>query len=366
MAAAIQKGCCMPRVSEVAYERVAQACVELFQAGDTVSFAKVYALIGQRGGQQVVSEMIRRWKQEVAARLLAQRQSPQLPAALVGHADHLVQALWQAALAEGEQALAERSEALAQQVLAWQAQLAQADARVAECERAHLHVQGERDALEAAWRERGDTLTLLQQQHHELQQQHASGLQDLSAARSQLVEREAQWQQQQLLHDKHLQALKAQFADERQQADARADADRRHLLQQSDALRQTHRSQIEALRQQLEAMGQRLEQHSQQAEAQRDEAFRWQGRAEALQTEARRWQLQAESSTELAAQWQGRARRLQEELDALQQRWGPLWQRLLVQAERAAQGQGVDAVAEPEVDSAPVPVHPVPPPTAPE
>ena len=113
----------MSRTTQVRFEDVAQACSELFRAGESVSFAKVYQRIGSRGGQQVVTDMIRRWRQEVAQQVLAKREHPELPPVLVEASDGLIASLWQQALVQAQQGYLQQAEELVQRELEWQQKL---------------------------------------------------------------------------------------------------------------------------------------------------------------------------------------------------------------------------------------------------
>ena len=128
----------MSRLTQVQYEQVASACAELFRADDSVSCAKVYQRIGSRGGQQVVTDMIRRWRQDIAQRVLAEREHPQLPPVLVQASDGLIASLWQQALVQAQQGHLQQAEVLAQREVEWQQKLDAAQAAVDQMERENL------------------------------------------------------------------------------------------------------------------------------------------------------------------------------------------------------------------------------------
>ena len=128
----------MVRKTDVQYEQVAKACVELFQAGETVSFPRVYAAIGNKGGQQVVSDMIRRWKQETAQVITAKRENKSLPAELVSASDSLVEGIWKLAQEKAEASYQGKLGELALKESEWQVKLDLAVEKVQEVERDNL------------------------------------------------------------------------------------------------------------------------------------------------------------------------------------------------------------------------------------
>ena len=310
----------MSRLTQVQYEQVASACAELFRAGDSVSFAKVYQRIGSRGGQQVVSDMIRRWRQEVAERLLAERAHPQLPPELVQASDGLVAALWQQALGSAQQGYQQQVEALAQREADWQRKLDDSQVYVGQVDRENLeikaqlaHVQGQLQAQQAAHQE-------LVQQHQGLQDQWVQTDRARVLAQEQVAQLQGVMESEQLRYAQALEALKVQHAHELRQVQVRADEDRRHLLQQTDELRQAHRAQAEQWREQHQGAVATLEAVRQQLGAAREEGARWQGRSQALQQEIGEVKAQGVNSQEEAARWQARALTLQEVLQASKSR----------------------------------------------
>ena len=305
----------MSRLTQVQYEQVSSACAEIFRAGESVSFAKVYQRIGSRGGQQVVSDMIRRWRQEVAERLLAQREHPQLPHELVQASDGLVAALWQQALGSAQQGYQQQVQALAQREAEWLRKLDDSQVYVGQVDRENLeikaqlaHVQGQLQAQQAAYQE-------LSQQHQGLQDQWAQAEKARVLAQEQVAQLQAAIESEQLRHAQALEALKVQHAHDVRQVQVRADEDRRHLLQQTDELRQAHRAQAEQWREQHQGAVATLEAVRQQLSNAREEGARWQGRAQALQQEMGEVKAQGVKSQVETARWQARALALQEALE---------------------------------------------------
>ena len=323
----------MSRVTEVKYELVAQACAELFRAGESVSFAKVYQRIGSRGGQQVVTDMIRRWRQDIAQRLLAEREHPQLPPALVQASDGLIASLWQQALSQAQQGYLQQAEVLAQRELEWQQKLDAAQEAVDQVDRENLEVkallaraQGELQAREAAHQE-------LLERHQALQLQLAQTERERALAREQVGQLEGGLESERQRHGDAMEALKAQHASELRQVRVQADADRKHLMLQTDELRQAHRAQAEQLREQLDGARATVDASRLQINAAREAGSRWQGKAELLQQELAELKGQVAKSQEEAARWQGRAQALQEALGEVRQQVAWLSERVAGQKE---------------------------------
>ena len=317
----------MVRVTEVEYERVAQACAELFRAGESVSFAKVYQRIGSKGGQQVVTDMIRRWRQGIAQRLLAQREHPELPPALVQASDALIAGLWQQALSEAQAGYQGQVEALARREGDWQAKLASAQAYVDQVDRENLGVQaelaraqGELQAREVAYRE-------LTERHQSLQAQQARTERERAQAREQVSQLQATLAAERQQHADTIEALKSQHAGELRQVRLQADADRKHFMLQTDELRQAHRAQADQLREQLEGARAMVDASRQQLNAAREASSRWQGRCEIAQQELAELKAQAARASDEAARWQGRAEALQEALAVARQQLADLSER---------------------------------------
>ena len=318
----------MSRTTQVRFEDVAKACSELFRAGESVSFAKVYQRIGSRGGQQVVTDMIRRWRQEIAQRVLAEREHPQLPPVLVEASDGLIASLWQRALAQAQQGFVEQAEALAQRELEWQQKLDDAQEAVDQVDRENLEVkallarvQGQLQARELAHEELG-------QRYQALQEKLAQTERERVLAREQAGQLEGVLESERQRHGDALEALKAQHATELRQVQVQSDADRKHLMVQTDKLRQAHRAQAEQLREQLDGARSTVEASRLQINAAREAGSRWQGRAELLQQELAELKALAAKSQEDAARWQGRAQALQEALGEARQQVDALSERL--------------------------------------
>ena len=328
----------MSRGTQVKFEDVAQACAELFRAGESVSFAKVYQRIGSRGGQQVVTDMIRRWRQDIAQRLLAEREHSQLPPALVQASDGLIASLWQQALSQAQQGYLQQAEVLAQREIEWQQKLDAAQAAVDQVGRENLEIkaelaraQGELQAREVAHQE-------LVQRHQALQGQLSQAERERVLAREQVGQLEAALEGERQRHVEAVEALKAQHASELRQVRVQADSDRKHLMVQTDELRQAHRAQAAQLREQLAGERVAVETSRQQLNAAREAGARWQGRAEVAQQELVELKAQAAKAQEDASRWQGRADALQEALAAARQQVDALSERLGAKKEASQPG----------------------------
>ncbi|WP_041648000.1 DNA-binding protein [Aromatoleum aromaticum] len=286
----------MVRITEVQYDQVEKACTELFRAGETVSFAKVYSAIGSRGGQQVVSDMIRRWRQETAATITAKRENTALPEELVAASDNLVETVWKLALARAEESYQRKLGELAMKEAEWQVRLEAADEKVAAVERENLLLNGELKEAKATLQAREHSLAELETRLREQQAALAARDHQITALREDLARAMTTLESERTRHDEVLQAVRHQHDEsmrqererhgaELTQVHSQAEADRRHFMQQTDDLRQAHKLQAEPLREQLEGQKVAAESYRKQAYTARDEAARWQGRAEVAQEE---------------------------------------------------------------------------------
>ena len=309
----------MARITGVEYEAVAQACAELFRAGESVSFAKVYQRIGSRGGQQVVTDMIRRWRQGIAQHLLAQREHPELPPALVQASDALIAGLWRQSLAQAQAGYQEKTNTLAQREAEWQSKLDSAQAYVDQVDRENLTTQAELARLQGELQAHGVAHQDLAERHQALQVRLDWVDQEWRNAREQASQLEATLAAERQRHADAIEALKGQHAAELRQVRLQADADRKHFMLQTDELRQAHRAQADQLREQLEGARATVDTGRQQLNAAREQASRWQGRAEVAQQELVDLKVQAAKASDEAARWQGRAEALQEALGVARQ-----------------------------------------------
>lgn len=275
----------MARISEVQYNQVEQACVSLFKAGESVSFAKVYQAIGSKGGQQVVSDMIRRWRQETAAAMTAKRENPALPEALVTASDALVGDIWKLALVRSEEVYQEKVAALGQKEQEWSAKIEAADERVRLIERDLLALQAELASTRATRDAAEKAVSALTTRTSELQAAIDSRDMQISNLREDNARAMTTLEAERVRHDDHVRALQEQHTLEVAQLHTQADGDRRHFMQQTDDLRQAHRLQAENLKAQLEGLQIEAETFKRQAFTARDEAAQWRGKFEHVQDE---------------------------------------------------------------------------------
>lgn len=286
----------MAKKTDVQYELVEKACVQLFQAGETVSFPKVYQLIGSKGGQQVVSDMIRRWKQETAAVITAKRENPALPSELVTASDDLVGSIWKLALARAEEAYQQKAGELAMKESEWKVKLDQADEQVQAVERANLAIQAELSGARATLSAREEAIVELEARVREQQAALLARDEQVSALREDLARTMTTLEGERARHDEAIQGLheqqsKALLAKDEQhaaelaQVHSQAESDRRHFLVQVDELRQAGKVQSDHLREQLAGEKVAAEGYRKQAYQARDEASKWQGKFELLQSE---------------------------------------------------------------------------------
>jgi hypothetical protein len=261
----------MARTTDVQYEAVAAACLALFQDGDSPTFAKVYAALGNRGSGKVVNEMIRRWRKDLGDRLsiLSQRSLPGVPDALVATVDALVAQTWQLAIDEGEAAYQVARERLAEEREAWQHKL---DAAVV--------LEGDLKALRATLVERDKALAEIQVLRAE----------DLVVARERdaqlLAQREGNARllatigAEQQRHAAELAAQQDRHSAEILLERERADGERRHFAHITDELRQAAKAREHDLAEQLDGYKESAERYRAQAGKFSAEAAGWRARAE--------------------------------------------------------------------------------------
>lgn len=286
----------MARNSAVEYDDVASACVTLFQAGESVSFARVYALIGSRGGQQVVSDMIRRWKTEVADRLLARREHPELPDALVTQLDEMATTAWRMALAKSEESMTAARGQLELERSEMQAHVQAADERAAGLEHQVHQLQVELASARATLDARDAALFELDIRLRELDAVRVEKESQVAGLREDLARALASLEAERVRHDEALLSMQRLHEDAVQKkADAhaaeiaalqeRADADHRHFMMQTDEIRQAHKAKADSLVEQLEGQRMAADGYRRQAYQARDEASKWQGKFELVSEE---------------------------------------------------------------------------------
>lgn len=286
----------MARTSSVEYEDVASACISLFKAGETVSFPRVYEQIGRRGSQAVVTDMIRRWRQATADRLLGKREHPELPEFLVEQLDDLALRVWKNSMTAAHQTLdvargeleLERSE-MQVKLDAADERAEAAEARTAALELELVGVKATLSAREAKLYELDARVRELEAVRAEKESQVAALREDLARAlANQAAERTRHDETLSILQQRHVEALvqlQEKHAAELAQEQERTDSERRHFMMQTDELRQAHRQQAEQLKEQLEGTKIAADGYRKQAYQAREETARTQGKLELVTAE---------------------------------------------------------------------------------
>lgn len=286
----------MARNSSVEYADVASACVQLFHAGESVSFAKVYALIGSRGGQQVVSDMIRRWKTEVADRLLARREHPELPEVLVSHLDEMAATVWRLALERSDETLTVARGELELERSEIRVRVQAADERAAGLEVQVHELQVELASTKSKLEARDLAICELDIRLRELDAVRVEKEAQIGGLREDLARALASLEAERVRHDDALLAMQrihegaVQKKTEAHVAEIaalqeRADANHRHFMLQTDEIRQAHKAKADSLLEQLEGQRMAADGYRRQAYQARDDASKWQGKFELVAEE---------------------------------------------------------------------------------
>jgi chromosome segregation ATPase len=272
------------RESEVKYSRVEEACIQLFTAGESISFSKVYALIDSKGGQQVVTRYINQWKLATADRLKAARKSP-LPQTLVSTADALVEQLWRQANEQANTAFLQERGSLDMERSEMQVRLDAAANQVSDVERENARLQGELTGLQAVLSAKDMANQELEVRVRELTAALGARDDQVAALREDLARAMTTLEAERARFDETLQTSHQRHAAELDQMHQREEENRRHFLTQVDQLNQANKVQAAHLREQLEGQKAQSEAYRRQAYQARDDASKWQGRTEAAQEE---------------------------------------------------------------------------------
>lgn len=297
----------MARASSVEYEQVAKACSTLFMNGRNTSFDAVYEEIGRRGSAKVVQEYISDWRQEIAGRFVAGRTNPDLPEELVTESDRLLVAVWQLALGKADTAYAGAREQLAAAQRDMETKIAFAQERAGEFERETLTLKERLRGLESQLSERNQSIEAMRQEQTETTTLLRTKAEENGTLREEISRLNAILEAERTSHDAALAAERRQhdealarererhesaIALERRRASEEiererevAAGDRRHLMEQTDQIRQAARITQTALSGQLEearTIADAFRQKAGNAEAQI--AYQ-RGRAETAETE---------------------------------------------------------------------------------
>jgi hypothetical protein len=244
----------MVRTTEVQYSAVAQACLELFRQGETVSFAKVYLALGSKGSGRVVNDLIRRWRTETGEQLAlrSERSLPGVPPTVVAALDSLALSTWQLALDRAEEAYQAAQGRLEADREMWQSRLETAAALGAElaATQATLAARDEAiHALAATLQKEELARIVLETELTSLADERADLRARLSAEQEHQVQAQAAAEARM---DERLAAIQDRYAAELAISAERNEGERQHLAAITDELRQGAKLKEAHLREQLE------------------------------------------------------------------------------------------------------------------
>ena len=284
----------MARASAVDYRQVAEACYQLFQRGEPVSFQRVYDLIGNKGSGRVVNDYIKTWRQEAGEKLSVSfsRNLPGgLPDALVATADELLVQLWQGALASAEESYQEARRQLDQVRAEMEAEREREKAVLQEQQLLASRLGAELQAAQTGLEEKDAALRENAVRRHEqdalLRQRDAQ----LGALREEVARLSATLENTQRQHavaiadtqargeERLAQARQAHLQEMEREREVAA-GERAYLMQITDELRQAARHGEAKLQAEIAALRESCEAARHQATQAGDESARWQGRAE--------------------------------------------------------------------------------------
>ena len=275
----------MAKISSITFAEVAKICYELSGSGESVSFAAVYAALGNRGSGKVVNGFIQQWKKEVGEKLAMnfQRNLPGLPIDLVHLADQMLLKLWEAGLEAGEVGYQGAKEELERQRAEFAHERDQALSLAGQESEKARALQGELEVLNAVLSQTKVTLAQTQQDMKTAQ----IALEEKSAvlldAREQLARAQAALDAERRAADAKVTALEEKHTAEISSLRVAAQGERNHLMRMTDELRTSSKLKQEELQMQLEAAKMQVDSYRQQANKARDEATSYRARAEAAE-----------------------------------------------------------------------------------
>lgn len=244
------------------YKLIADACQQLFADGKHTSFDAVYDLIGRRGSAAKVRDYIKQWRQAMADLLNTPRASAVLPEALVGFADQLIEQIWTQALTQADTAYLEKQQALEAERITWGERIDAAETRADDINRQLLVARGEVQTKEA-------TIDGLTRQLEELRGKLANAVQviaqkdeltlrqhgEIEALKTNLAAERTRHDEVLASERAHSQAALAaeqdRHAAELKSTVEAAEGLRKHLMMQTDEVRQAARQRELALNAQL-------------------------------------------------------------------------------------------------------------------
>jgi hypothetical protein len=252
------------RASIVEYGQVAQACYELFQRGEPVSFQRVYDIIGNKGSNRVVTDFMKQWRKEAGDKLAVTitHSLPGLPESLVGTVDDLLVKIWSGALESAEQSYQKAMDEVTSERagLRVEREKEQVERQILLADNARL--TSELKATQDNLGERGQSLQMAQAHGIELE--------------TQLRNRDVQVSS---LREDVARLLATYEAGQRQHADELANA-QAHAATELVEVRQSAKQAETQLRADLTAMTALRENDRQQSHQASLDASQWRGRAE--------------------------------------------------------------------------------------
>lgn len=268
---------------DLTYDLVAEQCQALFAEGKHTSFDAVYDLIGRKGSAAKVREYIKQWRQSLAELLNTPRASAVLPDALVGFADQLIEQIWTQALTQADSAYVEKQQALEAERITWGERIDAAETRADDINRQLLIARGEIQAKEA-------TIDGLVGQLDETKAKLATAVQVIATKDAETMRQHGEIQALKTTlaseRERHAEVLTAE--QERHAAELKATTEaaeglRKHLMTQTDEVRQAARQREQALQTQLAEQKEFADGFKRRATAAEDRIAEARGEAKALQ-----------------------------------------------------------------------------------
>ncbi|WP_153133342.1 DNA-binding protein [Dechloromonas hortensis] len=286
---------------DLTYELIAETCQQLFADGKHTSFDAVYDLIGRKGSAAKVRDYIKQWRQSLAELLNTPRASAVLPDALVGFADQLIEQIWTQALNQADSAYVERHQALEAERITWGARIDAAETCADDINRQLLIARGEIQAKEA-------TIDGLAVQLGELRDKLATAVQVIANKEADTMRQHGELQALKTTlaseRERHAEVLTAE--QERHAAELKATTEaaeglRKHLMTQTDEVRQAARQREQALQAQLAEQKEFADGFKRRATAAEDRIAEARGEAKALQSQINEQKAHADQLVGLLA-----------------------------------------------------------------
>lgn len=306
----------MARESSVDPLAVEKACVELLSQGESPSFPAVFALLGRKGSAAVVQGYITDFKKKIGTQLGKTRLVPGLPPALVEASDRHLAEIWQLALHTAEVAYQDARLNLDSERAAMQELIENYSEKFSDLEREVLRLNGKLDAqtveiaglIEARQAIQDRLLTAeatLNERDGQLAETRvaaASLRATLDSDRAIFVEKLDAVHQQHAdevsaihaSHETRIRDLTQQHRAELDRNQAIYDGEKRHLHEQTDAIRQANRQEIDRLKKEIVSLTASLEVQIRAANSAREAIARVSGKIEMLEEIAARERARAD------------------------------------------------------------------------